>query len=102
VEDVVVTAGHPELDDEYDIEFRRKEEVIYWEGHRGCLFLGGWGVDPPTTVVPDAGTWDRAVPAWLVGRHDEVVARLRADPRHLVIEERDDSSVIPRFPEVTR
>ena len=54
------------------------------------------------TVVPDAATWDRAVPVWLRGRHDEVVARLRAKDGHIVEEERDDSAVIDRCPEITR
>jgi hypothetical protein len=63
--------------DDYEIEFRWKEAVIYWEGSRGVAFPGGWGVDPLVTLVPDSVTWDRKVPAWLRGRHDEVVARLR-------------------------
>jgi len=87
---------------DYEIEFRWKEQVIYWEGDRGCIFLGGWGVDPPVTIVPDAKSWDRAVPAFLQGRHDEIVARLRADSRHVVKEERDDSTIIDRYHEVTR
>jgi hypothetical protein len=87
---------------DYEIEFRWKEEVIYWEQPRGCTFPSGWGVDPAVTSVPDASTWDRAVPPWLRGRRDEVVARLRADARHEVREERDDSLVIHRYPEVTR
>jgi hypothetical protein len=33
-------------------EFRWKEEIIYWEGTRGCVFPGSCGVDPPVTVVP--------------------------------------------------
>src|SRR5690606_911174 len=91
----------PEHDD-YEIEFRWKEEVIYWESSRGVVFPGGSGVDPVQTVVPDAATWDRAVPGWLRGRHDEVVERLRADPRHVVHEERDDSAVVRGYVEVTR
>jgi hypothetical protein len=87
---------------DYEVEFRWKEEVIYWEGSRGCAFPGGWGVDPPLTIVPDAQTWDRAVPAWLRGRHHEVTQRLRAEPGHAVAEERDDSSVIGRYYEVHR
>ena len=98
--------GVPEMefadDTDFEIEFRWKEEVIYWEGTRGCVFLGGWGVDPPVTIVPDDATWDRAVPGWLHGRHDEVVARLRARAGHVVQEERDDSAVIDRYPEITR
>jgi hypothetical protein len=88
--------------DDYEIEFRWKEQVVYWEGSRGIVFPGGWGVDPIETVVPDADTWDRAVPVWLKGRHDEVVERLRADVRHVVQEERDDSADVARYDEVTR
>ena len=86
---------------EYEIEFRWKEEVVYWEGSRGIVFSTGLGNGAPT-IVPDAPTWDRAVPNWLRGRHDEVVARLRADERHVVHEERDDSAVITGYYEVTR
>lgn len=68
----------------------------------GCVFQGGWGVWPTVTVVPDSWTWDRAVPAWLQGRHDEVVARLRTHPDHVVVEERDDSAVVNGCDEVTR
>lgn len=93
--------GLPEHDD-YEIEFRWKEEVVYWEGARGIVFPGGWGVEPVETIVPDAETWDRAVPAWLKGRHDVVVGRLRGDLRHVVHEERDDSSVVTGYVEVTR
>jgi len=89
-------------DQDYEIEFRWKEEIIYWEGNRGCFFPGGWGVDPPVTIVPDADTWDRAVPHFLRGRHDEILSRLLSDPRHVVKEEHDDSQIITRYPEVTR
>lgn len=27
----------------YRIEFRWKEQVIYWEGDSGFIFDGGWG-----------------------------------------------------------
>jgi hypothetical protein len=90
------------MSDEYDVEFRWKEQVIYWEATRGVVFQGGWGVEPPVTIVPDSTTWDRKAPAWLRGRHDEVVARLRAEPGHVVHEERDDSKVVPPLREVTR
>ncbi|MDT7549588.1 MAG: hypothetical protein QOE84_1982 [Actinomycetota bacterium] len=88
--------------DAYEIEFRWKEQVIYWEGSRGAAFPGGWGVDPPITTVPDVTTWDRTVPSWLRGRHDEVVGKLRADQRHVVHEERDDSANPAAIPEVER
>jgi len=83
---------------EYEIEFRWKEAVVYWEGARGVVFASGWGADPLATVVPDSLTWDRVMPDWARGRHDEIVARLRADDRHVIHEERDDSSS-PRLAE---
>lgn len=86
----------------FGIEFRRKEQVVYWEGDQGCVFQGGRGVDPLVTVVPDASTWDRAVPNWLQGRRDEVLERLRDQPDHVVREERDDSSQPRRLEEVSR
>ena len=86
----------------YEIEFRYLEEVIYWEGRKGCIFPSGWGVDPAVTNVPDAETWDHAVPEFLRGRHDEVVERLRADERHVLQEERDDSLIIRRYRETSR
>ena len=76
---------------EYSIEFRWKEEVVYWEGDHGFVFDGGWGVDPPVTYVPDAETWDAVVPGWLQGRHGEVVGRLRARQDHRVVETPDFS-----------
>ena len=78
--------------DDFEIEFRWKEEVVYWEGKRGFLFDGGWGVDPLETYVPSSNLWDAVVPAWLVGRRDEVVERLRADTGHVV---RDDPGFLP-------
>lgn len=65
---------------DFEVEFRWKEQVIYWEGHCGSVFEGGWGVDPVVTVVPDASTWDQVVPDWLRGRRDEVCERLRSQP----------------------
>jgi len=87
---------------EFEIEFRWKEQVIYWEGAKGCVFQGAWGVNPLVTIVPDATTWDRVVPPFLLGRHDEVLANLRSDPGHDVREERDDSKSARRIPEVNR
>jgi len=72
----------------WSIEFRWKEEVVYWEGDRGCIFQAGWGVTPGVTYVPDAASWDEVVPVWLVGRRDEIVTRLRGDSNH-VVEEAD-------------
>lgn len=85
----------------FEIEFRWKEVVIYWEGSRGCAFQGGWGVQPLVTYVPDAASWDLQVPDWLRGRREEVVSRLRTDPRHVVEDKPDDLAVDP-YPEVLR
>jgi hypothetical protein len=86
----------------FEVEFRWKEQVIYWEGDRGCVFEGAWGVDPLVTIVPDASTWDRVVPDWLRGRRDEVFERLRGQPGHVLREERDDSSPPRRREDVSR
>lgn len=86
----------------FEVEFRWKEQVVYWEGDRGCVFGGGWGVDPVITAVPDESTWDRVVPEWLRGRRDEVCERLRDQPGHVLQEERDDSGQPRRLEEVTR
>jgi hypothetical protein len=86
----------------FEVEFRWKEQVVYWDGNRGCVFEGGWGVDPVVTVVPDDSTWDRVVPEWLRGRRDEVCERLRSQPGHVLQEERDDSGQPRQLEEVTR
>lgn len=38
-----VGVGH---DAGYEIEFRWKEQVVYWEGGRGVIFEGAWGTEP--------------------------------------------------------
>jgi hypothetical protein len=73
-----------EPDEPFEIEFRWKEQCIYWEGARGFAFDGAWGVTPIETYVPDEESWDRIVPDWLVGRRDVVVARLVSNPEHVV------------------
>jgi hypothetical protein len=73
-----------------EVEFRWKEEVIVWDGTQGAIFPSGWGVSPFVTSVPDANTWDRAVPPFLRGRRDEVLARMRAEASHVLHEEHDD------------
>lgn len=72
------------VDGGYELEFRWKEEVIYWEGRRGFVFDGGWGTSPVVTFVPDETCWNRVVPDWLQGRRDEIVARLAQDPSHVI------------------
>ena len=71
----------------YEIEFRWKEEVIYWEGDRGFVFDGGWGVSPFETYVSSADIWDAAVPGWFKGRRGVVVDRLKADDGHVVLDD---------------
>lgn len=68
--------------DDHEVEFRWKEEVVYWEGRRGYVFPGGWGVTPPVTYVPTDDAWDRVMPEWLKGRRNEVVRRLEVEPGH--------------------
>jgi hypothetical protein len=67
-----------------EVEFRWKEEVIYWEGNRGFVFDGGWGVAPMVTYIPDEATWDDVVPDWLVGKRQQVVERLALEPGHVL------------------
>jgi hypothetical protein len=69
---------------EAEVEFRWKEQVIYWEGTRGFVFESAWGVSPYVTAVPHADSWDDAVPRWLKGRRDEVIARLSAEEGHII------------------
>lgn len=71
-------------DGSYEIEPRWKEEVVYWEGARGCVFDAGWGVDPGVLYVPSPASWDSAVPHWLRGRREEVVSRLAEHSRHRI------------------
>jgi hypothetical protein len=66
------------------VEFRWKEEVVYWEDDRGFVFDGGWGVTPSVTYVPDADQWDRAVAPWMVGRREEILERLAREPGHVL------------------
>ena len=72
----------------WSVEFRWKEEVIYWEGDHGYLFEAGWGVTPGVTYVPSADIWDAVVPSWMQGRRDKIVSRSRATPGH-VLEDTD-------------
>lgn len=63
-------------EDGFEVEFRWKEEIVYWEGPDGFLFDGGWGVSPAVTYVPAAALWSEVMPDWLRERRDVVVARL--------------------------
>ncbi|HWJ64646.1 MAG TPA: hypothetical protein VNS19_21915 [Acidimicrobiales bacterium] len=69
---------------EPEIEFRWKEDLVYWEGDRGFVFDGAWGSDPLQTFVPTEAAWDLVVPHWLAGRRREVMERLAAEPAHVV------------------
>jgi hypothetical protein len=71
----------------FAIEWRWKEEVVYWEGGHGFLFDAGWGVDPPWLYVPSPRIWDVVVPRWLTGRRPEVVERLVAHSGHRVMDD---------------
>ena len=62
----------------WSVEMRWKEEVVYWEGHHGFVFDGGWGVEPAVTYLPPAADWDAVVPGWLRGRRAEIVERLES------------------------
>lgn len=71
----------------FRIDFEWKEVVHYREGDDSHCFPAGWGVVPPVLYVPSAERWDRVVPAWLVGRRDQVVARLAAHSGHRLQDE---------------
>jgi len=73
----------------YEIQYRWKEEVVYWEGSNGFLLDAGWGVDPPVLYVPSAASWADVMPDWCRDRRAEIVARLRGHSGHQV---RDDDN----------
>lgn len=67
----------------WSVEARWKEELWYHEGDDSFCFDCGWGVTPYVAYVPSEASWDRAVPPFLRGRRDEVLARIReANDRH--------------------
>ena len=61
---------------EYEIEFRWKEQVFYWEGDRGLHLDGGWGVRPYVTYFPIAERWREVAPAWAMDKRELVLQRL--------------------------
>ncbi len=72
---------------EYEIEFRWKEQVFYWEVARGLYFDGGWGVTPYITYVPTAEKWAEIAPDWARERRDVILQRLADDgPHHRLVE----------------
>lgn len=68
----------------YSVQPRWKEEVVYSEGSSSVTFPAGWGVDPPVLYLPSEAMWDQFTPAWLHGRHAQVVARLQRDSQHVI------------------
>ncbi|MFT3786598.1 MAG: hypothetical protein QM770_10585 [Tepidisphaeraceae bacterium] len=68
----------------FNITPRWKEELVYAEGNNQFVFQCGWGVTPGVVYVPPPDQWDAVMPAWLCGRHDEVVGRLRQFSQHTV------------------
>lgn len=73
--------------DGFRIEYRWKEEVIYWEGDRGFLFDAGWGVDPSVLHVPSTEIWHDVMPDWLRDRRSVVVQRLEQHSEHVLMED---------------
>lgn len=80
---VKVIEGSDE-DGTYSVQPRWKEEVVYSEGSSSITFAAGWGVDPPVLYLPSEAMWDQSTPAWLHGRHVQVVARLKRDSQHVI------------------
>lgn len=70
----------------FEVQGRWKEEVLYWEGSRGYLFDAGWGVSPPVLYVPSDEEWDSVTAEWMIGRREEIVARLVEHSGHVVRE----------------
>ena len=67
--------NHP-VPQDFEIEFRWKEDVFYWEGARGLHFDGGWGVSPLVTYFPTAERWAEIAPGWALDRRDVILQRL--------------------------
>lgn len=74
---------------EYQVRVIGKELLVYREGEQEQLFIAGWGVTPPVLYVPPADRWDELMPEWLRGRRDQVVARLAADSRHVLLDDQE-------------
>lgn len=75
---------------DYEIEFRWKEQVFYWEGSRGLLLDGGWGAQPLVTYFPSAAKWPDVAPDWALDRRDLILQRLIDHGPNHRIEETDD------------
>lgn len=75
------------MEPEYEIEFRWKEQVFYWEGSRGLYLDGGWGVRPFVTYFPSAAKWPEVAPEWALDRRELILQRLiDHGPQHRVAE----------------
>ncbi|WP_439591273.1 hypothetical protein [Microbacterium sp.] len=74
------------MSDDFTVEPRWKERVLYREGDRVFDFDGGWGVAPPALYVPPAQEWDAMTPPWMHGRRAEIVARLAEETGHTIVE----------------
>jgi hypothetical protein len=82
-----VNAAADYVGDGFRIEYRRKEQVAYWEGQNGFLFDAGWGVDPSVLYVPSDQIWVEVMPEWLRARRDVVLNRLRDHSAHVLQED---------------
>ena len=71
----------------FRIEYRWKEQVVYWEGRRGFLFDGGWGVGPAILYVPSPDVWQDVMPDWLRDRRSVVVQRLERHSKHVLTDD---------------
>ena len=76
--------------EDWRVRIHGKEMVEYWEGDHGYLFDCAWGVTPAKLFVPPASIWDVSVPAWMRGRRELVIERLRQRSGHDVLD--DDRS----------
>lgn len=67
----------------WSVEVRWEEELWYHEGDDAFCFECGWAESPYVCLVPSERLWDQVVPAWLRGRRDEILTRLReANDQH--------------------
>jgi hypothetical protein len=82
-----VEAAADYVGDGFRIEYRWKEQVVYWEGRTGFLLDAGWGVDPSVLYVPSDRIWAEVMPDWLRGRRDLVLRRLRDHSAHVLQED---------------
>ena len=82
-----VKAAADVIGDGFRIEYRWKEQVVYWEGSQSFVFEAAWGVDPGILILPTPAIWADVMPEWLQGRRDIVLARLREFSGHTIEED---------------